>query len=92
MCIRDRPSGNIRKKIYDHSELCFDEHGNPVIDPKTGRQKDVYKRQAIITAPLFTAPPYSFINSSMGIFLLSSLLDSPAGEICMDLITVCNGL
>ena len=33
------PSGNIRKKIYDHSELCFDEHGNPVIDPKTGRQK-----------------------------------------------------
>ena len=22
------PSGNIRKKIYDHSELCFDEHGN----------------------------------------------------------------
>ena len=28
------PSGNIRKKIYDHSELCFDEHGNPVIDPK----------------------------------------------------------
>ena len=29
------PSGNIRKKIYDHSELCFDEHGNPVIDPKT---------------------------------------------------------
>jgi hypothetical protein len=41
---------------------------------------------AIITAPLFTAPPYSFINSSMGIFLLSSLLDSPAGEICMGLI------
>ena len=37
------PSGNIRKKIYDHSELCFDEHGNPVIDPKTGRQKKIKK-------------------------------------------------
>ena len=42
------PSGNIRKKIYDHSELCFDEHGNPVIDPKTGRQKKIKKYILII--------------------------------------------
>lgn len=33
------PSGNIRRQIYDHSELVYDEKGNPVIDPKTGKQK-----------------------------------------------------
>ena len=38
------PSGNIRKKVYDHSELCFDEHGNPIIDPKQGDKeiKNIY--------------------------------------------------
>lgn len=33
------PSGNIRRQIYDHSELVYDESGKPVIDPKTGKQK-----------------------------------------------------
>jgi hypothetical protein len=33
------PSGNIRRKVYDHSELVFDDNGKPVIDPKTGKQK-----------------------------------------------------
>lgn len=33
------PSGSIRRQVYDHSELVFDEHGKPVIDPKTGKQK-----------------------------------------------------
>lgn len=33
------PSGSIRRQIYDHSELVFDESGLPVIDPKTGKQK-----------------------------------------------------
>ena len=57
------------------------------IPPSVGLQMNKINTViAIITAPLFTAPPYSFINSSMGIFLLSSLLDSPAGEICMGLI------
>lgn len=33
------PSGSIRRQVYDHSELVFDESGKPVIDPKTGKQK-----------------------------------------------------
>lgn len=33
------PSGNIRRQVYDHSELVYDENGKPVIDPKTGKQK-----------------------------------------------------
>ncbi len=33
------PSGSIRRQIYDHSEPVFDESGKPVIDPKTGKQK-----------------------------------------------------
>ncbi len=33
------PSGSIRRKVYSHSELKFDEKGNPVLDPKTGKQK-----------------------------------------------------
>ena len=33
------PSGNIRRQIYDHSELLYDENGTPIIDPKTGKQK-----------------------------------------------------
>jgi len=33
------PSGNIRKRVYDHSELIFDEKGITVIDEKTGKQK-----------------------------------------------------
>ncbi|MCI5874794.1 MAG: tyrosine-type recombinase/integrase [Clostridiales bacterium] len=33
------PSGSIRRQIYDHSELVFDEFGKPIIDPKTGKQK-----------------------------------------------------
>lgn len=33
------PSGNIRRQIYDHSELVFDSAGQPIIDPKTGKQK-----------------------------------------------------
>ncbi len=33
------PSGNYRKRVYDHSELILDEHGHPVIDPKTGKLK-----------------------------------------------------
>lgn len=39
------PSGNIRRQIYDHSELVFDENGLPVIDQKTGKQKKkrIYK-------------------------------------------------
>ena len=37
--IGELPSGNVRKKIYDHSELCFDEQGKPIIDPKTGKQR-----------------------------------------------------
>ena len=37
--VGELPSGNIRKKIYSHSELCFDEQGKPVIDEKTGKQK-----------------------------------------------------
>lgn len=37
--IGELPSGNVRKKIYDHSELCFDEQGKPIIDPKTGKQQ-----------------------------------------------------
>lgn len=37
--IGELPSGNIRKKIYSHSELCFDNSGQPIIDEKTGKQK-----------------------------------------------------
>lgn len=37
--VGELPSGNIRKKVYDHSEPVFDQHGHPVIDPKTGKQK-----------------------------------------------------
>lgn len=37
--IGELPSGNIRKKVYSHSELCFDDSGNPIIDPKTQKQK-----------------------------------------------------
>ena len=33
------PSGSIRRQIYDHSEPQFDKNGNPIIDPKTGKQK-----------------------------------------------------
>lgn len=33
------PSGSIRRQVYDHSEPVFDESGQPVIDPKTGKQK-----------------------------------------------------
>lgn len=33
------PSGNVRRQVYDHSEPVFDDHGQPVIDPKTGKQK-----------------------------------------------------
>lgn len=32
------PSGNIRKRVYDHSELVFDENGQPVLD-ENGKQK-----------------------------------------------------
>ncbi|MBP3488844.1 MAG: tyrosine-type recombinase/integrase [Roseburia sp.] len=44
------PSGNIRRQIYDHSELLYDSQGQPVIDPKTGKQakKRIYRS---ITAP-----------------------------------------
>ena len=37
--IGELPSGSIRKKVYSHSEPCFDEHGNPIIDEKTGKPK-----------------------------------------------------
>ena len=33
------PSGSIRRQVYDHSELVYDENGKPVIDPRTGKQK-----------------------------------------------------
>lgn len=33
------PSGNIRRRVYDHSEIILDEKGHPVIDPKTGKPK-----------------------------------------------------
>lgn len=33
------PSGNVRRQVYDHSEPVFDDRGQPVIDPKTGKQK-----------------------------------------------------
>lgn len=33
------PSGSIRKQVYDHSEPVYNKDGNPVIDPKTGKQK-----------------------------------------------------
>ena len=33
--IGELPSGSIRKKVYSHSEPCFDEHGKPIIDEKT---------------------------------------------------------
>lgn len=36
--IGELPSGSIRKKVYSHSEPCFDEHGNPIID-ETGKPK-----------------------------------------------------
>lgn len=41
------PSGNIRRKVYTHSEPVFDEHGNPVMDPKTGKQKKIPKYESI---------------------------------------------
>lgn len=37
--IGELPSGSIRKKVYSHSEPCFDEHGNPIIDEKNGKPK-----------------------------------------------------
>ena len=37
--IGELPSGSIRKKVYSHSEPCFDEHGKPIIDEKTGKPK-----------------------------------------------------
>ena len=42
--IGELPSGSIRKKVYSHTELCFDKAGNPIIDKKTGKpkQKKVY--------------------------------------------------
>lgn len=33
------PSGSIRRQVFDHSEPLFDADGNPMIDPKTGKQK-----------------------------------------------------
>lgn len=33
------PSGSIRKQVFDHFEPLFDEAGQPIIDPKTGKQK-----------------------------------------------------
>ena len=44
------PSGNIRRQIYDHSELVFDENGLPVIDPKTGKQKKKRNYKSITAA------------------------------------------
>lgn len=46
------PSGNIRRQVYDHSELVYDKNGNPVIDPKTGKQKKkrIYKSITAATA------------------------------------------
>ena len=46
------PSGNIRRQVYDHSELVYDENGKPVIDPKTGKQKKkrIYKSITAATA------------------------------------------
>ena len=46
------PSGNIRRQIYDHSELVYDEKGQPVIDQKTGKQKKkrIYKSVTAATA------------------------------------------
>lgn len=40
--IGELPSGNIRKKVYSHSEPCFDKAGKPIIDEKT--QKIKYKK------------------------------------------------
>ena len=37
--IGELPSGSIRKKVYSHSEPCFDKHGKPIIDEKTGKPK-----------------------------------------------------
>ena len=37
--IGELPSGSIRKKVYSHSEPCFDEHGKPIVDEKTGKPK-----------------------------------------------------
>ena len=33
------PSGSIRRQIYDHSEPQIEKNGNPIIDPKTEKQK-----------------------------------------------------
>ena len=46
------PSGNIRRQIYDHSELIYDADGRPVIDPKTGKQKKkrIYRSVTASTA------------------------------------------
>ena len=33
------PSGSIRKQIYSHSEIVYDENGKIVLDPKTGKPK-----------------------------------------------------
>lgn len=36
---RKLPSGSWRCQVFSHSEPLFDNAGNPVIDPKTGKQK-----------------------------------------------------
>lgn len=33
------PSGSWRCQAYSHTEMLFDANGNPIIDPKTGKQK-----------------------------------------------------
>lgn len=33
------PSGSIRKQIYSHSEIVYDENGKIALDPKTGKPK-----------------------------------------------------
>ena len=59
--IGELPSGNVRKKIYDHSELCFDEQGKPIIDPKTGKQRK--KMLIYIVIPKKCVPLQSILDN-----------------------------